>query len=255
MNLYQQLKERTQAESKAFPVAFAFDDKQFKEGMEKLGLLPTDTDKIYKLGDTNGFYKKTDAEALFAMLDRHEAELKEAIAGDITGEGFILDMFSYELANHEYVITYNETDALEALNLTSEEVASNPILSKALQQAKHNQWEQDTDTNMGAEKPKEFELEPGVIGIIHNVQNEDYYTNPDMTYLDEVEDDCWELFKGYAAMVGVEFDEDSEIDFSIAKAISEKIIEIVEENFNISFPLRKQSEPLENLEQNEELER
>lgn len=81
---------------------------------------------------------------------------------------------------------------------------------------------------------KEFELEPGVFGTI---DANDTVTDPSMTYLDEVEDDCWNIFRKYASFVGVQFDEDSDIDFSIAKEISEKIIELVEQKFDTKFPI------------------
>ena len=62
--------------------------------------------------------------------------MKTSINSDTTGEGFIFDMFSYELANHEYIVTWSLTDTLEALNLTLEEVSNNKSLSKGLKLAK-----------------------------------------------------------------------------------------------------------------------
>jgi hypothetical protein len=40
---------------------FALSKEQFAEGMSKFGLTPDDKDKIYKLGNTGGFYLRTDA--------------------------------------------------------------------------------------------------------------------------------------------------------------------------------------------------
>ena len=114
MNAYLEMKESHQCEVNAFPLKFAFSNKQFEEGMKELGLSLDDTDKVYKLGDTGGFYLRTDADRLHEMFDRHEKEMQDAIDSDITGEGFILEMFSYELSNHEYVITHDVEDALNA---------------------------------------------------------------------------------------------------------------------------------------------
>lgn len=50
MNAYKVLKEKRQQEVNSFPIAFAFSDQQFDEGMRKLGLNPTDTDKVYSIG-------------------------------------------------------------------------------------------------------------------------------------------------------------------------------------------------------------
>lgn len=75
------------------------------------------------------------------MFERHEREMKEAIETDTTGEGFIFDMFNYELANHEYVITYNITDTLEALGLTADDINNNPLLAKGLKMARKAQFD------------------------------------------------------------------------------------------------------------------
>ena len=69
------------------------------------------------------------------------------------------------------------------------------------------------------------------------VKHLDSYKNPRITYLDDVEDECWNLFKCYAEMVGVKFGDG--IDYTIAKEISEKIISLVERTFGVDFPLSK----------------
>ena len=88
MDAYLEMKRRHQNEVNAFPLFFAFTEKQFKEGMAGLGLSPEDTDKIYKFGKTGGFYRKTDADSLWGMLEKHDKELADAIAGDKTGKHF-----------------------------------------------------------------------------------------------------------------------------------------------------------------------
>lgn len=135
MNRYRQMKERHRKEIEAFPMFFAFNDKQFAEGMQKLGLKPTDTKEIYRLGETGGFYRKSDAQELRYMFLRHSLDLDEAIADDTTGEGFIYDMFLYELANHEYCITMDYEDTFGALGLTSEEIYGNNALVTGLEKA------------------------------------------------------------------------------------------------------------------------
>ena len=84
-----------------------------------------------------------------------------------------------------------------------------------------------------------FELEDGITGIVHDIRDDENYRPPDITYLDDVENECWRLFKAYASIAGVEFDskDETEIDFSIAKDISEHIIAVVENTFNVNFPL------------------
>jgi hypothetical protein len=133
MNAYQQLKTRHQAEVDAFPMAFAFNQKQFDEGMAKLGLSPDDTDMVYGIAGTGGFYRRDDAPRFHEMFDRHAAEMQAAVDADKTGTGFITDMFFDELANHEYIITGSLDDTLAALDLTADEVNASKALLNGLQ--------------------------------------------------------------------------------------------------------------------------
>lgn len=49
-NSYLTLKAETKKELDAFPMQFAFNMRQFEEGMKSLGLTKDDTDKVYRLG-------------------------------------------------------------------------------------------------------------------------------------------------------------------------------------------------------------
>ena len=135
MNAYQSLKARHQEEVNAFPMEFAFSTKQFEEAMARLGLKPTDTDQVYKFSGTGGIYRRSDAPALHEMFERHERERAEAINADTTGEGYIFEMFNYELANHEYGYTGDDSDTLNALGLTREEINNNPALLRGFKKA------------------------------------------------------------------------------------------------------------------------
>jgi len=142
-NLYRALKERQQREVHEFPFFFAFTDEQFVKGMERFGLAPEDTDKIYKFGNTGGFYLRDDAARLREMGDRHERERMEAIAADKTGKGYIYQMFRCELANHEFTWTGDLTDTLEALCITVEEINNNPRLRRGLDKAMTDLWREE----------------------------------------------------------------------------------------------------------------
>lgn len=138
MNAYQEMITRHQAEFNSFPMFFAFNNQQFDEGMQKLGLNPTDTKSVCSFG-AGGFYRKSDAPQLREMLDRHHQEMTDAIAADLTGDGFIYDMFDYELGNHEYAYTQDLSDTLQALNLTPEEVNADSRFLHALSRATKEQ--------------------------------------------------------------------------------------------------------------------
>jgi len=137
-NAYRVMKDKHQKEINEFPMFFAFSDKQFDEGMRELGLEPSETDKIYSLKGTGGFYRKSDAPALHEMFNKHDAEMKKAMASD---DNFLFDMFDYELGNHEYIVTYDVSDTLDALGLTIDEVKNDKRLLDALQKARKSQEE------------------------------------------------------------------------------------------------------------------
>ena len=139
MNQYRALKEKHEKEFNEFPMFFAFNQKQFDEGMQTLGLNPEETDKIYKLGNTGGFYRKSDSAKLRDLFERQRKEEEDAIAADTTGEGFIYQMFHYELANHEYGYTGDPESTLDALNITLEEIYNNPALLNGWKKAIRNQ--------------------------------------------------------------------------------------------------------------------
>lgn len=128
MNKYSELKKRHQNRINALPLMFAFSQQQFKEGMARWGLTEKDTDKIYKLGATGGFYQRKDSTLIFSAFEQNEQEMAAAIAADPDGTGFIKDMFLYEIANHEYCITYDLEPTLDALNLTEDDVMNDERL-------------------------------------------------------------------------------------------------------------------------------
>lgn len=132
MNKYSELKNKHQKEFDTLPIFFAFNNKQFAEGMEKFGLLKTEMDKIFKIPG-GGFMKKTDINQLKEFFNRSEKEMSDAVKNDTTGEGFIFDMFSYELSNHEFLYTGSTEDALDALGLTQEDIDKDPILQNGLE--------------------------------------------------------------------------------------------------------------------------
>jgi len=129
METYQQLKKRQHDEFGAFQgVFFSFNNEQFREGLEKIGLRPEDNpkDHIYSLG-AGGYILKSASPAFHAMRKRHDQELKELKKN----EKELLAALVYQLNNHEYCITLDPTDALEALDLKREEVDPK-LLKKAI---------------------------------------------------------------------------------------------------------------------------
>lgn len=135
MNKYAELRQRQQEEFNALPLGFAFGQKQFNEMMRNWDLDPEeDTDKIYSIG-YGGYVRKKDADLLHTTRNRHDTEMAAAIAEDKTGEGFIYEMFLYELDNHEYGYTRDIEDTLNALGYTAKEVLGDPRLKRGIEKA------------------------------------------------------------------------------------------------------------------------
>lgn len=135
MNAYVEMKQRHQEEVNAFPMVFAFGDEQFKEAMKKLGLKPSDKNKVCTIYGAGDIIRKSDLPAYREMQKRHRNELVKAIADDKTGEGFIFDMFDYELANHEYGYTRDPYEALYALGLSMTAIETDDRMLHGFQKA------------------------------------------------------------------------------------------------------------------------
>lgn len=107
---YTELSARQQKEVDAFPMQFAFSDKQLQDGLERLGATKDD---VVGIGG-GGFIRKSDSDAFFELFKRHTLEMAEALRDD----DFMLDAIEYELGNHEYCITYDPEPALSAVGVS-----------------------------------------------------------------------------------------------------------------------------------------
>jgi len=116
METYQQLAKRHQSEYNDLPIFYAFNNKQFEKGMQKMGLTINDLDKICSLG-CGGYIEKTKSDIRHDCFSRQRKEFLSALKADETGEGFIFQAFDYELANHEYCVTGSTEDALRSLGI------------------------------------------------------------------------------------------------------------------------------------------
>lgn len=113
MKNYSELKKKQQEEINNFNFGFAFDNKQFKEMMNKWGLDENDTNKIVKVF-SGTYILKSDRAKLDDLLRRHDDELKKAMQDD----EFLQSAFEYEMSNHEYIITYDDVDVISSLGLS-----------------------------------------------------------------------------------------------------------------------------------------
>ncbi|HDF3152199.1 DUF7659 family protein [Staphylococcus chromogenes] len=123
---YLDLMEEHKREIDQFPLFFAFNDEGIEEGKRKVNA--KEDDKIVHVG-MNGFVKKADLDAFKDMLDRHE---KEHYKNMLESQEYVYHMVKYELANHEYNISYDVTDAFEACGLTDGIIRENPRIDEAV---------------------------------------------------------------------------------------------------------------------------
>ena len=127
MKTYSELKSEHQKEVNEFEgLFFAFSNEQFKEGMEKLGLTIDDKSQIYSIG-AGGYIKKDKSHDFANMFERHANEMTKLKKE----KKLLLNALVYELRNHEYCITYDPQDALDALGIKENEIDAN-LLKKAI---------------------------------------------------------------------------------------------------------------------------
>lgn len=136
---YREMRDRHQAEFNAFAdkhIFFAYDDKQFDEGLARFGLARTKEDmkKLVRI-ESGAYMLRERVPELKADYERRHAELVAACDADRTGEGFLYQMFLCELMDHEFCYTMDPEEAVECTPYTLEEIEADPRLSHALEKA------------------------------------------------------------------------------------------------------------------------
>lgn len=114
-NFYIDYKEKLQKEFDNFPMFFAFSEKQFKEGVAKLGF--DNEDKSLKgvlvsIG-AGGHIRTSDKQAYMDLVDKMHKRLKTALKD----ENFLLEALIYEMNNYEFSYSGNFEEILNSLGL------------------------------------------------------------------------------------------------------------------------------------------
>ena len=135
METYSQMKSRHQKAVDNLPMYFAFGDKQFNELREKLGFETEEEmlKNVFTLGAGSIILKK-DKELVMNTFEQNSKEMEKAMKDD----DFLLSAFEYELGNHEYIITYEIDETLDALGITPEEYSNSDRMKRIMKQAKIN---------------------------------------------------------------------------------------------------------------------
>ena len=104
---YLDLQKKHEKEISDFPIAYAFNDQQLKEALNKLGVQSTkECVTVFGHGD---IVKRENAPKLIAMLNRHTQEVHELL---LSNEEIAEAAFLYEMNNHEYAINWDGDDAI-----------------------------------------------------------------------------------------------------------------------------------------------
>ena len=109
---YLDFKKQQEKEFAEFPIAYAFNDKQVQEALEKLGATKEECTSVFGHGD---IVKKEDVNALIALLQRHTRELRDKLRED---KEFAEAAFLYEMDNHEYAINWTaDEDVMDCFSI------------------------------------------------------------------------------------------------------------------------------------------
>ncbi|MDK7236352.1 MULTISPECIES: DUF7659 family protein [Staphylococcus] len=129
-NLYVEFKERKQEKINNFDMFFAFDNKQLENGLEKLNV---NKNEIVSIG-MNGFIRKSDVQKFKNMLNN----FKEEHTKNMKNDDYVYHMFKYEMANHEYIITYDDEEILEVCNINENQFIEDERMKSIYVKAKND---------------------------------------------------------------------------------------------------------------------
>ena len=136
METYTQMKDRHQGEVNALPLAFAFSRDQYRRKLAEWNITEeaARSGAIVGIGH-GGFVRAEDHNKVIETFRRIREETDAAIAADQSGDGFIYQMFLYELNNHEFSYTQDIDETLDALGLTTADIKESDALRHGLYKA------------------------------------------------------------------------------------------------------------------------
>lgn len=133
---YLEFKQKRENNFSSLPIFFAFNDKQFQEGMKNFGLEMTDVKLIASIG-SGGFIQIKDK----AMIKKSFEDLSNEFSELMKDDSFFIEAMVYELGNHEFGYTYDPSDTFASLNLTVKIVTDDERMNKLFLIAKTKYFE------------------------------------------------------------------------------------------------------------------
>lgn len=93
--------------------------------------------KYLKMKDRHGIeLSGVDFPKSFKIISRQKKELEEEIQKDKTGNGFIKEMFRYEMGNTEYHVMEEQESVLDQIGLTEDYVNKHSNVKKGFELAR-----------------------------------------------------------------------------------------------------------------------
>lgn len=104
---YLDLQEKHRKELNDFPIAYAFNDTQLQEALEKLGA--KSVDECVTVMGSGDIVKKENGKPFLDLLKRQVKEVQDLLLSDID---IAEAAFLYEMDNHEYAINWGGDEDL-----------------------------------------------------------------------------------------------------------------------------------------------
>ena len=120
---YLELKEQRIKEINDFPVFWAFSKEQLEKGLKKINATKKE---IVSIG-AGGYMRREDTPKFDKLFRDSEKRMQEALKDD----AFLIEALVYELGNHEYGYTYDDTDTIEFLGLDRDDEQVKRCLKEA----------------------------------------------------------------------------------------------------------------------------
>ena len=147
MNLYraqQTAQQRRMNEFVSKYAFFAFDENQFNEGLEKLGITPGAEGALVRIPG-GGYVLADKAQDFRDLLKSFRQERADAIRDTETGAQFAYDMFRASLNDSEYSYSEDAEDTLNSLGYDLQDIEANPVLKTAFDKACKDILQRDPD--------------------------------------------------------------------------------------------------------------
>lgn len=139
---YKEYKENMTQEINEFANQYciwAFGREQLAEALKEHNLTEEEFQNNYCGFFGGGAIRKDKIKEYENICEKQNNQLKELMKD----EEFAYDALYYELANHEYGYTGNESDALRDLGLTADDIINNQVLNRAFCRAAREIKNQD----------------------------------------------------------------------------------------------------------------